>query len=59
VFKAELASGVHFISTDTPVPLPTNPGFVTQIPGGTPARCNPVTAPKDCSSEQIENLSHP
>jgi hypothetical protein len=28
---------------------------VVEIPGGTPARCNPVTGPKDCTSNDIED----
>ncbi len=54
--QAGLASGAQWISTDYPVTDPTvNPTFVVAIPGGTPARCNPVTAPPGCQSTDIEN----
>jgi hypothetical protein len=26
-----------------------------QIPGGTPARCDPVNAPKNCRPSDVEN----
>ena len=29
--------------------------YVVQIPGGTPARCNPVTAPPTCRPTDVEN----
>jgi hypothetical protein len=58
-----LASGAQFVSTDYPVPDPireaehperTEPYFV-QMPGGTPARCNPISAPAACAASDIEN----
>jgi hypothetical protein len=58
-----LASGAQFVSTDYPVPDPireaehperTEPYFV-QMPGGTPARCNPISAPPTCTAHDIEN----
>ena len=49
-----LASGAIFISTDYPDPVDGSNFYVT-IPGGAPFRCNPVTAPADCSSKDIEN----
>jgi hypothetical protein len=56
---AALASGAHFVSTDYPEAVPgvpmSGPPYVVQIPGGTPSRCNPVTAPKDCASTDIED----
>ncbi len=51
---AALASGATFISTDWPSPHPDT-GYVVQMPQGTPSRCNPVTAPDDCSSEAVES----
>jgi len=51
---AALDSGAHFLSTDYPVPVDGFEYWV-QIPGGTPSRCNPVTAPNDCRSEDIED----
>src|SRR6185437_9079742 len=50
-----LASGAQFVSTDYEVPDPRIGPYVVKIPGGTPARCNPVTAPPDCTAKDIEN----
>lgn len=52
--EASLASGAHFISTDFPAPVAGTDYFVT-IPDGTPARCNPVTAPPSCTSLALED----
>jgi hypothetical protein len=54
---AAIASGAQWVSTDYPVPGRAfgTPYFVT-IPGGTPARCNPINAPAWCTSRQIESL---
>lgn len=53
---AALASGAQFVSTDYPVPNPDfGTGYFVEIPGGTPARCNPVSAPADCTSLDVEN----
>ena len=53
---AAIASGAQFVSTDYPVPNPDfGTGYFVAIPGGTPARCNPVSAPADCTSLDIEN----
>lgn len=52
--EAALASGAHFVSTDFPVPYPDT-GYVVQMPGGTPSRCNPVTAPAECTSLALED----
>ena len=49
-------SGAQFVSTDYPVPDPQiGTGFQVTMPGGMPARCNPITAPPDCTSLDIEN----
>lgn len=58
---AALASGAQWVSTDWPAPgmaarFDGSP-YVAQIPGGSPARCNPVNAPPGCESSDIENLS--
>lgn len=49
-----LASGAQIISTDVPAPRDDMAYFV-EIPGGTPSRCNPVTAPASCTSLDIED----
>lgn len=52
-----LASGAHFVSTDFPVPVDTfGNDYAVEIPGGTPSRCNPLTAPPECTSAAIEDL---
>jgi len=51
---AALDSGAHFVSTDVPEPR-EDLDYVVEIPGGTPSRCNPVTAPASCSSTAIED----
>jgi len=53
---AALASGAHLISSDFPVKLPRFPDFDVVLPGGTPSRCNPVNAPKNCTATAIESL---
>ncbi len=53
--QAALQSGAHMLSSDHPTPR--KDGYVAKIPGGTPARCNPVTAPKECTSKALED--HP
>ena len=54
-----IAGGAQLVSTDYPVGVKgvpaMGPEYVVEIPGGTPARCNPVTAPKDCASSDIED----
>lgn len=52
--EAGLASGAQFLSTDFPVEY-ADTGYVVTMPGGTPSRCNPVTAPAECTSEAVEN----
>ncbi len=54
-----LESGAQWISTDYPVPDPRwSTGYSATIPGGLPARCNPITAPPDCKPSDIENPEH-
>ena len=53
-----LASGTHFLSSDFPGGAPDR-AYDAAIPGGSPARCNPVTAPADCRAADIESLTAP
>lgn len=55
-FEQALASGCHMISTDFPRGT-EHEGYVIDMPEGAPARCNPVTAPADCTSAALENLT--
>lgn len=51
-----LESGAQFVSTDYPVPNPDfGTGYFVEMPGGMPARCNPVSAPAGCEAIDIEN----
>jgi len=51
-----LASGAQWVSTDYPVPDPDfGTDYKVEIPNGTPARCNPLSAPAECTSLDIEN----
>ena len=52
-FDVALASGAQIVSTDFPAPVPETT-FFAEIPGGTPSRCNPMTAPVGCTSEALE-----
>ena len=53
---AAIASGAQFVSTDYPVPDPViGTGYFVAIPDGMPARCNPIIAPPECSSLDVEN----
>jgi len=52
--QAALDSGAQFVTTDYPAPV-SYTDYWLDIPGGTPSRCNPVTAPADCVSTAIED----
>lgn len=51
--EAALASGAQFVSTDYPGPV-DGIDYVVQMPGEGIARCNPVTAPPECTNADIE-----
>ena len=54
--KVALSGGAQLVSTDYEQPDPKlGNGYVTRIPGGTPARCDPVTAPPGCKPTDVEN----
>ena len=53
--EAAFASGAHIITTDFPAPIEGFDYWV-DVPGGTPSRCNPLTAPEFCLSPDIEFL---
>jgi len=61
--EAALASGAQWVSTDYPLPGMTarynGSTYVAQIPGGTPARCNPINGPSGCENSWIENSPIP
>lgn len=49
-----LESGAHFVSTDYPVPDPRFTDYQVSIPGGSIARCNPVSATTECGVEDLQ-----
>jgi hypothetical protein len=51
--EAAFASGAQIVSTDYEREDPQFPGFVVELPGGGPARCNPVSAPSDCDDARF------
>jgi hypothetical protein len=51
---AAMANGVHFLTTDFPAPV-EGMAYSFDLPDGTPSRCNPITAPPECTSEAIED----
>ncbi|MCU1369298.1 MAG: putative secreted protein [Ilumatobacteraceae bacterium] len=55
---AALASGAQWVSTDFPGPDGAqeqyDTGYTAQLPGFLAARCNPVTAPEDCTDAAVE-----
>lgn len=52
---ASLDIGAHFLSTNYPAPVEDR-SYYAEIPGGQPARCNPVTAATGCEASEIEAL---
>ena len=50
---ATLAAGSQFLKVDRMAPVD---GWSSAIPGGSPARCNPVTAPEVCTAAALESL---
>ncbi len=52
--EAALGIGAHFVLTDFPAPVDGLVYYV-EIPDGTPARCNPRTAPAECTALAIED----
>jgi hypothetical protein len=53
--EAALTGGAQFVSTDYEVPDPRFGPYVVKIPGGKPARCNPITAPPACRPTDVED----
>ncbi len=57
---AAFASGSTWVSSDFVVPGRSlaifGTPYLVQVPGGTPARCNPINAPSWCTSNLIESL---
>jgi len=48
-------AGIHMLKDDFPAAVPDRTYWM-DFPDGDPARCNPVTAPPDCSSAALEQL---
>lgn len=58
--EAAFASGAQFVSTDYEIPDVTiNAEYQVKVPEGSPARCNPISAPPSCRSADVEDLPRP
>ena len=56
--EAALASGAQIVSTDYPVPDSRfSSKYFVQIPGGHPARCNPLRSVNDCTPADVSEPS--
>jgi hypothetical protein len=51
---AALASGAQLVATDFPAPV-AGYEYVIDVPGGTPSRCDPISAPSGCTPDAIES----
>lgn len=52
---AAQAAGIHMLKDDFPAPVDGQAYFL-DFPDGNPARCNPATAPPECTSAALEDL---
>lgn len=52
--QAGLRSGSHLLTGDYPAPVKGR-SYWLELPGGTPSRCNPITARGDCLSTDVED----
>ena len=52
--RAGLRNGVHLLTGDFPAPVKGR-AYWFDMPGGSPSRCNPVTAPAGCLSRDVED----
>jgi len=52
---AAFESGAQIISTDYEREDPRWPGYVTDLPGDGPARCNPLSAPDACEDSAFDD----
>ncbi len=50
-------SAAQIVTTDFPSADENGGGYIFNLPGGKPSRCNPLTGPKDCTAEDVENPS--
>jgi hypothetical protein len=53
-YDVALASGAHMISTNWPCPRNDGEGRCLEIPGGSPLRCNPISARPSCRAGKLE-----
>jgi hypothetical protein len=53
--QAAIDAGFHMLKDDFPASVPER-DYWLDFPDGNPARCNPVTAPPECTSETLESL---
>jgi Phosphoinositide phospholipase C, Ca2+-dependent len=50
-----ITSGAQIVATDYPVADPAVGTYVVNLPGNAFVRCDPVTAPKPCRDQAVEN----
>lgn len=50
-------SAAQIVTTDFPSADENGGGYIFNLPGGEPSRCNPLTGSKDCTAEDVENPS--
>ena len=50
-----MANGIHMLKDDFPAPIQGKTYWMDLVDGN-PARCNPVTAPPECTSAALEDL---
>lgn len=59
--RAAALAVLHLVTTDFPragtdMSGAAADGWTVTLPGGTPSRCHPLSAPKDCTAEAVEHL---
>ncbi|MCA9658160.1 MAG: hypothetical protein KC486_07440 [Myxococcales bacterium] len=53
--ETAMANGIHMLKDDFPAPIQGKTYWMDLVDGN-PARCNPVTAPPECTSAALEDL---
>lgn len=53
--QTAMEAGFHMLKDDFPAPVPER-DYWLEFPDGNPARCNPATAPAECTSTALESL---
>lgn len=48
-------SAAQIVTTDFPSADEDGGGYIFNLPGGKPSRCNPLIGPKDCAAQDVED----